>query len=130
MIRVIVIDDDIDTAEVLKEYLTVYGFEVSGIGYNGSDAVELYKKYQPDVVFLDVMMPDFDGFYGLRNIRYLDSKAKVIMVTADLTEETEEKLETLQASGIAYKPYDIENLVDLTKKILNEDSPLISQSEF
>jgi len=92
MTKVIVVDDDKDTVEVFCEYLEIKGIEVLGRGHNGREAVELFKEKKPEIVLLDVMMPEYDGFFGLKNIRKLDPNAKVIMVTADLTSDTEKKL--------------------------------------
>ncbi len=63
------------------------------------------------------MMPEFDGFYGLKEIRQYDPNAKVVVVTADLTADTELKLKELNASAIAYKPYDIENIIATIDKV-------------
>lgn len=117
MTKVIVIDDDRDTVDVFCEYLGIKNLEVVGRGFNGKDAVELYKEKHPDVVLLDVMMPEYDGFYGLRNIRQIDPNSKIIMVTADLTSETEKKLHELQASAILYKPYEIDSVVETIEKV-------------
>ena len=100
MTSVIVVDDDRDTVEVFCEYLAIKDIKVLGRGYDGKTAVELYKKHQPDVILLDVMMPDYDGFYGLENIRKINPEAKIIMVTADLTSDTEKKLVDLKASSM------------------------------
>lgn len=115
--KVLVIDDDKDTVEVFCEYLSLKDIEVVGRGYSGKDAVELYKKLHPDIVLLDVMMPEYDGFFGLRNIRVHDPQAKVIMVTADLTSDTEKRLEELQASAVLYKPYEIDNVVETINSV-------------
>ena len=116
----IVVDDDFDTVEVFSEYLELKGINVVGKGYNGKDAVDLYQKLKPDVVFLDVLMPKYDGFYALEKIRQLNPDSKVIMVTASLTAETEDKLNELNASSIIYKPYDIDNVVKTVKRILKQ----------
>ncbi len=115
--RVIVVDDDEDTIELFTEFLGMRGIKVVGIGKNGKDALDLYTKHQPDAVLLDVMMPEYDGFFGLEKIKECNPEAKVIMVTADLTDETYRKLESLNASAILYKPYDIENLIQTIKNI-------------
>jgi len=117
MIRVIVVDDDRDTVEVFTEYLSLKGIDVVAKGYNGKEAVELYKEYTPDITLLDVMMPEHDGFYGLQNIRRINPNAKVIMVTADLTSDTEKKMHELQASAILYKPYEIDSVVETIDKV-------------
>jgi DNA-binding NarL/FixJ family response regulator len=117
LVKVIVIDDDVDTVEVFCEYLEIKDITVLGRGYNGKAAVELFEKHKPDIVLLDVMMPEFDGFYGLENIKKIDPAAKVIMVTADLTYDTEKKLKTLNASAIIYKPYEIDSVIDTINKV-------------
>ena len=112
MVKVIVIDDDVDTVEVFCEYLEIKDITVVGRGYNGKTAVELYEKLKPDIALLDVMMPEYDGFFALENIRQMNPDAKVIMVTADLTADTEKRLKSLNASAVIYKPYEIDSVID------------------
>ena len=116
---VIVVDDDQDTAEVFCEYLNIKGLDVIGKGYNGNEAVELYEKLKPDILLCDVMMPQYDGFYALKKIRSIDPNAKVIMVTADMTSDTEEKLKELNATALVYKPYEIDSIIETIDKVKN-----------
>lgn len=117
MIKAIVIDDDVDTVEVFCEYLEIKDIKVIGRGYNGKTAVELYESLKPDIVLLDVMMPEYDGFFGLENIKKINPAAKVIMVTADLTYDTEKKLKTFNASAVIYKPYEIDTVIETVHKV-------------
>ena len=110
--RVIVIDDDVDTVEVYTAYLKSKGVNVVGVGYNGLDAVSLYKKLKPDLVLLDVMMPEYNGFYALEQIRKIDSNSKILMATADKTEKTRKMLEAAKVNGIVYKPYEINDVLE------------------
>jgi two-component system, chemotaxis family, chemotaxis protein CheY len=121
MTSVIVVDDDRDTVEVFCEYLGIKDIEVLGRGYDGKAAIELFKEHKPDIVLLDVMMPDYDGFYGLEQIRKIDPNAKVIMVTADLTSDTEKKLVELKASAMIYKPYEIDSVIETIEKVSKEN---------
>ena len=116
---VIVVDDDQDTVEVFCEYLILKGLDVIGKGYNGNEAVELYEKLKPDILLCDVMMPQYDGFYALKKIRSIDPNAKVIMVTADMTSDTEEKLKELKATALVYKPYEIDGIMETIDKVKN-----------
>ena len=116
---VIVVDDDQDTVEVFCEYLNIKGLDVIGKGYNGNEAVELYEKLKPDILLCDVMMPQYDGFYALKKIRSIDPNAKVIMVTADMTTDTEEKLKELKATALVYKPYEIDGIIKTIDKVKN-----------
>ena len=117
--RVIAVDDDSDTLDVLCDILEIKKMSVLARGKNGKEAVELYKEHKPDAVLLDVMMPDYDGFYGLKNIKELDSNANVIMVTADKTVKTKDTIEQLRASATLYKPYDITDLVSLVENVIS-----------
>jgi len=90
--------------------------EVVGKCFSGKEAVELYKKSNPDWVFLDIMMPDGNGVYALRKIREINPAAKVIAVTADARSITEEKLKKLNVNGIVYKPFDMEKILALIQK--------------
>jgi len=118
---VCVVDDDRDTVEVFCEYLAIKDIEVLGRGYDGRTAVELYKKLKPDIVLLDVMMPEYDGFYALKEIRKIDPNAKVIMVTADLTSDTEKKLVELKATAMIYKPYEIDSVIETIERVSKEN---------
>jgi len=102
----LVVDDDPDTVEMFSDYLENKGVSVIGKAKDGKEGFELYKKLKPDVIFLDVIMPNYDGFYTLKKIREIDSDAKVIMVTADFSPTTKKKLKELKATDIIYKPYD------------------------
>jgi len=102
----LVVDDDPDTVEMFSDYLENKGVSVIGKAKDGKEGFELYKKLKPDVVFLDVIMPNYDGFYTLKKIREIDADAKIIMVTADFSPTTKKKLKELKATDIIYKPYD------------------------
>ena len=102
----VVIDDDPDAVDLFSDYLENKGVNVVGKGHDGSEGFELFKKLNPDIIFLDVIMPKYDGFYTLKKIREINSNAKVIMVTADFSPETKKKLKEMNATDIIYKPYD------------------------
>ena len=104
--KVVLIDDDIDTVEIFQDYLEMKGIEVIETGNNGKTAVELYLKHKPEIVLLDVMMPEYDGYFALENILKKDNDAKIIMVTADKTAETRKKLIELKVIERAEDPSD------------------------
>ena len=108
----LIVDDDPDAVEMFSDYLEIKGVTVIGKSNNGKEGFEAYKKLRPDIVFLDIMMPDYDGFYALKKIREENPKAKVIMVTADMTSETKKKLRELKPTDVIYKPYNVERILD------------------
>lgn len=109
----IVVDDDSDTVEIFSALLEKREISVVGKGYNGRQAIELFTKHSPDVVFVDIMMPDGTGFHAIRNIRKINDKSRIIAVTADVKSATEEKLHNLKIDGIVYKPIDMEKIMQL-----------------
>ena len=78
-------DDDKETVKLFSELLQSNGIKVVGKGFNGHDAVFLYQKLKPDVVYLDVTMPVFDGIYALEKIRELNLDAVIIMLADNIT---------------------------------------------
>jgi two-component system, chemotaxis family, chemotaxis protein CheY len=113
----IVIDDHPDVLSLFVELLEIKNFQVVATGNNGAQGVELYKKFKPDITFLDVVMPNTDGFYALERIREIDTNAIIIMVTTDLSENTSRRLKDLRASSIVYKPFTIDDLVKIVSEI-------------
>ena len=116
-LRAVVIDDDNDTVVFFAEYLEIKGVNVFGRGNNGNEACNLYLKLKPDIIFLDVVMPRYDGFYALSEIKKMDRDAKVIMVTADFTAKTRERLKKLQASAVIFKPFDMGRVMELVYRL-------------
>ena len=106
------IDDDKDTVSVMSELLELHGMDVIGKGYNGLEGVQLFDKLHPDVVLLDLMMPEYDGLYALRKIREKDATANVVIVTGGYPDSFEEEIQSLKPTKILFKPIDVRILVD------------------
>jgi len=117
MITAVVIDDDLDTVDVLCEFLEIKNVSVIGQGYDGEDAVNLYQKLNPDVMFLDIMMPYFNGFHALEKIQNLNPNSNVIVITADITADTKERLKKFNIHAIIYKPYDFDEIMKAVEHI-------------
>jgi len=116
-LNVLVVDDDYNTVEVFAEFLKLQNIKVVGKGFDGNDAVKLYRQLKPDIIFLDVMMPKYDGLYALEKIKEINPNAIVVMVTADLTVETEQRLKELKANSVVYKPFDIQQIIEIISKL-------------
>ena len=112
MTSVIVIDDDKDTVSVISELLELHDIDVIGKGYNGLEAVQLFEKLHPDFILLDLMMPQYDGFYALRKIREKDPIANVIIITADLSKSSEKEIKSLNPTKILFKPIDVNIILE------------------
>jgi len=117
MVRAIVADDDRETVELFSELLTSNGIKVVGKGFSGQDAVYLFQKLKPDVVFLDVVMPVFNGIYALEKIRSLEPKAAVIMIADKITLNNEADLNRLKPSAVIREPIDVNEIIKTTNKL-------------
>ncbi len=115
--RVVIVDDNEDITSVISDILEIGGFNVVGIGHNGKEAVSLYREHKPDFIFLDVMMPIMNGIQALKEIKDENSKANVIMVTADDGTGVIQELKKLNATAIIIKPFKIETIFETIKNI-------------
>ena len=82
MTKVLIVDDAAFMRMMIKDILQKNGFEVVGEASNGIEAVNLYKKEKPDVVTMDITMPDMDGIEAVKEIKAFDKEAKIIMCSA------------------------------------------------
>lgn len=82
MSRILVVDDAAFMRMMLKDILLENGYEVCGEAGDGEQALEKYKELKPDLVTMDLTMPNCDGMEGLKKIMSYDSKARVIMCSA------------------------------------------------
>jgi len=81
-IRVLIVDDALFMRGALKEYLTRNGFEIVGMAETGYEAIRLYDQVQPDIVTMDLTMPDMNGLEALKQIRMKDSKARIVVISS------------------------------------------------
>ena len=107
MVNCIVIDDNQDITDVFCDLLKLIGLDVLATGTDGMKAVELYEKHCPDLIFVDLIMPRYNGFYAIENIRKTDPNAKIIVVTGDLTMDECDLLDSHNATAVFYKPFDM-----------------------
>lgn len=80
--RILIVDDSMFMRGMLREMLEKNGYEVAGEAENGIEAIEKYKELKPDLVTMDITMPDMTGLVALKEIRKMDDDAKVIMCSA------------------------------------------------
>ncbi len=109
-LRVLVVDDEVNIAELISMALRFEGFDVS-VAHTGAKAVSGARSFGPDAVVLDVMLPDFDGLEVLRRMRTTDPDVPVLFLTA--RDAVEDRIAGLTAGGDDYvtKPFSLEELV-------------------
>ena len=128
MTSAIVVDDDFDTVEVFSEFLMLQNINVLGTASNGLDGIKLFEEKHPDIVFSDIWMPEYDGFYLLTKLKKNYPDSNIIMVTADLTHETDEKLKASKADSVIFKPFKIDHVMAAIDKVTNgEETPITTR---
>jgi len=117
LIRAVVIDDDKDTLQLFSDLLTSNGIKVVGKGYNGQDAVFLFQKLKPDILFLDVLMPIYDGIFALQKLREISKDANIIVIYDKISIDKEIELNRLKPSAIIREPIDVDDILRKTHKL-------------
>ena len=110
MVSCIIVDDDNDFTEIFSDFLINSGLKVYSICPDGKKAVNVYEKYKPDVVFVDLIMPKYDGVYAINNIRNKHPDAKIIVVTANNSVDKSYVLDTLNVNQLIFKPFDMHKI--------------------
>ena len=116
MKRVLVVDDAAFMRLSLKTILERNGYEVIGEAVNGNDAIEKFKILKPDIVTMDITMPDLDGIQALNEIIKFDPKANIIMLSAMGQEPKIREAVILGAKGFIIKPFKEEYLLKAISK--------------
>ena len=114
--KILVVDDDLNICELLRLYIEKEGFSVVTAN-DGAQALKLFEKEQPDLIMLDIMLPELDGWQVCREIRKT-SKCPIIMLTAK--GETFDKVLGLELGADDYvvKPFDTKEIIARIKAVL------------
>ena len=117
MAKIMVVDDAAFMRMRCKKMLTQSGYEVTEAA-TGAQAVDMYREEHPDMVLMDITMPDMDGMTALKEILKIDPNAKVAMVTA--MGQQSMVMEALKAGArdFVVKPYDQDRVMAAVKKIM------------
>jgi two-component system chemotaxis response regulator CheY len=117
MNRLLVVDDALLMRKMIRDVATASGWEVVGEARNGAEAVELYQRLRPDLVTMDVVMPEVGGLEALRQIRAADPQAQVVMITA--LDQKQTLLDSIRDGAIDFivKPFERDRVVSLLNKV-------------
>lgn len=115
---VLIVDDAAFMRMMIKEILTKNGYTVVGEASDGAQAVEKFKELKPDLVTMDITMPEMDGITALREIKKLDSTTKVIMCSA--MGQQAMVIDAIQAGAkdFVVKPFQADRVIEAIKKTL------------
>ena len=116
--RILVVDDAAFMRMMIKEVLSKNGFDVCGEAENGKVALEKYKELTPDLVIMDITMPEVNGIDALKSIKDFNKDAKVIMCSA--MGQQAMVIEAIQsgAKDFIVKPFQADRVVEAVKKVL------------
>jgi two-component system chemotaxis response regulator CheY len=117
--RVLLIDDSRAAQHIFQRYLeNSAGFELVGAASDGAEGIRLFSALKPDVVCLDILMPDMDGIQVLRTLMSLDDSVKVLIVTS-MGNDADRLMEFLRAgaASVLSKPFDAATLVDQLRRV-------------
>ena len=116
--KVLVVDDAAFMRMMLKDILVKNDFEVAGEAENGNVAVAAYQKIRPDIVTMDITMPEMNGIDAVKAIKTLDASARVVMVSA--MGQQPMVIEAIQAGAVDFivKPFQPDRVVEALNKAL------------
>ncbi|WP_096435399.1 response regulator [Alteribacter populi] len=116
--KVLVVDDAAFMRMMIKDILTKNDYEVVAEAADGQQAVDLYKEHNPDLVTLDITMPEMDGITALKEIKSIDAEAKVIMCSA--MGQQAMVIDAIQAGAKDFivKPFQAERVLEAIGKTL------------
>ena len=118
MAKILVVDDAAFMRMMIKDILTKNGYEVAGEAENGAVAVSKYNELKPDLVLMDITMPEKDGIQALKDIKAADGSAKVIMCSA--MGQQAMVIEAIQsgAKDFIVKPFQADRVIEAVKKVV------------
>lgn len=112
MKSVLIVDDSRTSRRVLKDILERAGYKIAGEAINGKEGVEMYEKLRPDIVTMDITMPEMDGIEALRTIKKEHPEAVIIMVTAAGQKDKMMEAVKIGAAEFVAKPFVEETVLE------------------
>ena len=118
--RILVVDDASFMRMMIKDILVKNSFEIAGEASDGLDAIEKYKETKPDIVIMDITMPNMDGLQALIELRKVDSNAKIIMCSAMGQESMVIDAIKSGAADFIVKPFQAERIIKAIQRVAGE----------
>jgi DNA-binding NtrC family response regulator len=123
MAKILVIDDEPGIRDLLDTLLSRKGYDVV-LAENGWKGLEVFRRERPDVLVLDLKMPGMDGIMVLKQIRSVDPKLPVIILTGAGTPETEQRVRAMGVTEYVEKEFSLHLLGDALKRLLKTPDPV------
>ncbi|MBP3603964.1 MAG: response regulator [Lachnospiraceae bacterium] len=116
--NILIVDDAAFMRMMIKDILSKNGYNVVGEAENGAKALEKYNELKPDLVLMDITMPEVDGIQALKNIKAADANATIIMCSA--MGQQAMVIESIQAGAKDFivKPFQPDRVIEAVKKVV------------
>jgi two-component system chemotaxis response regulator CheY len=116
--KILIVDDAAFMRMMIKDILVKNGYEVAGEAENGLKAIEKYKEVKPDLVIMDITMPELDGIQTVKEIKKINANANIIMCSA--MGQQSMVIESIQAGAKDFivKPFQPDRVIDAIKKVI------------
>ncbi|WP_259135469.1 response regulator [Methanosalsum natronophilum] len=118
MADIMIVDDAAFMRMVIKDILTKNGHNVVAEAGDGLDAIEKYKESKPDLVFLDIVMPNMEGTDALKSIMEIDENAKVVMCSSIGQQSVVTEAINNGAQDFIVKPFDATKVLEVMNNVL------------
>jgi two-component system chemotaxis response regulator CheY len=116
--RILIVDDAAFMRMMVKDILVKAGYDVCGEANDGAQAVEKYRELKPDLVTMDITMPEMDGITSLQEIKKIDASAKVVMCSAMGQQQMVINAIKSGAKDFIVKPFQADRVIEAVKKII------------
>lgn len=118
MAKILLVDDAAFMRMMIKDILTKNGYNIVGEAENGAKAVEKYAELKPDLVLMDITMPEMDGIEALKKIKAADANASIIMCSA--MGQQAMVIESIQsgAKDFIVKPFQADRVLEAVQKVV------------
>lgn len=117
-VKVLIVDDALFMRRMLADVLVKGGYELIAEAANGKEALEQYKTTKPDIVTMDIIMPEVDGIEAVRQIIKFDKNAKIIMVSAMGQQQLVVEAIQAGAKDFIVKPFEASRILDTIERVL------------
>ena len=117
MARVMIVEDAEFMRMIIKDILLIHGHEVVAEVGDGEEAIQTYFEVKPDIVLMDIIMPDMDGKDALKKILVMDPEAKVVMCSSLGQQAVITESMKIGAMGFIVKPFEPDGMLDVIRKI-------------
>lgn len=127
-IKILLVDDNIGFLETIADYFATIGdehYKIVGKAITGNQSISLAQQLQPDIILMDIALPDINGFEAARLIKQLKIPSRIIMLTIYDTEQYRKEAIAMGLEGFVSKMKFVDEIVPLLRSLFNQSETLI-----